>query len=49
MNDKLDAGKCPVMHNANPPTGGTANQQWWPEQLNLKVLSQKSSLVDPME
>ncbi len=49
MNDKLDAGKCPVMHNANPPTGGTANQQWWPEQLNLKVLSQKSSLVDPMD
>ena len=49
MNDKLDAGKCPVMHNANPPTGGTANQQWWPEQLNLKVLSQKSPLVDPMD
>jgi len=49
MNDKLSAGKCPVMHNTNPPTGGTANQHWWPEQLNLKVLSQKSPLVDPMD
>ena len=49
MTDQSKAGKCPVMHNTNPATGGTANQRWWPEQLNLKVLSQKSSLVDPMD
>ena len=36
-------GKCPVMH-----TGSTANQRWWPNQLNLKVLNQNSPLVDPM-
>ena len=38
-----DKGKCPVMH-----TGSTANQRWWPNQLNLKVLNQNSPLVDPM-
>ena len=44
MND-LSAGKCPVMHSA---TGTVANQAWWPEQLNLKILNQQSPLVDPM-
>ena len=44
MND-LSAGKCPVMHSA---TGTVANQAWWPEQLNLKILNQHSPLVDPM-
>jgi len=45
------AGKCPVMHGAtaNKPTGNTANQHWWPNQLNLKVLHQNSSLTDPMD
>ena len=43
MND-LSAGKCPVMHH----TGTIANQNWWPEQLNLKILSQNSPMVDPM-
>jgi len=41
------AGKCPVMH-TGPATGSTANQRWWPEQLNLKVLNQNSPRVDPM-
>ena len=26
----------------------TSNQDWWPDQLNLKVLRQNSSLSDPM-
>ena len=39
-------GKCPVMHGANS-TGTTANQRWWPEQLNLKVLNQNSRNVNP--
>jgi len=43
MND-LSAGKCPVMHH----TGAIANQNWWPEQLNLKILNQNSPMVDPM-
>ncbi|MCG8564836.1 MAG: catalase/peroxidase HPI, partial [Desulfobacterales bacterium] len=27
---------------------GTSNKDWWPEQLNLKILHQHSSLVNPM-
>jgi catalase-peroxidase len=39
-------GKCPF----HSPTkaGGTANRDWWPNQLNLKILHQNSSLSDPM-
>ncbi len=49
MND-MSTGKCPVMHGANATkaTGSTANQHWWPNQLNLRILSQNSSKVDPM-
>lgn len=48
MSESSSAGKCPVMHNARQVTGTTANQHWWPEQLNLKILNQNSTLVDPM-
>ena len=27
----------------------TSNRDWWPNSLNLKILSQHSSLVDPMD
>ena len=42
-------GKCPVMHGAKQATevGSTANQHWWPEQLNLKILNQNSPHVNP--
>ena len=42
--------KCPVMSGAAPYTaaGSMANQRWWPNQLNLKALSQNSPLCDPM-
>ncbi|MEM7120714.1 MAG: catalase/peroxidase HPI [Pseudomonadota bacterium] len=29
-------------------TGSSANQKWWPNQLNLRVLNENSPLVDPM-
>ena len=37
------------MHGANNPsaTGSSANQNWWPEQLNLKILNQNSTNVNP--
>ena len=39
--------KCPVMHNSQ--TRGTiANQQWWPNQLNLKMLHQNPPASNPM-
>ena len=35
-------GKCPYLHSS--ATGHkTTNQDWWPDQLNLKVLNQNSS------
>lgn len=48
MSESLNIGKCPVIHNASQATGSTANQHWWPEQLNLKILNQNSPRVDPM-
>jgi catalase-peroxidase len=43
MDAKTDnsAGKCPVMHTR-------ANRDWWPNQLNVNILHQNSSLSDPM-
>ena len=39
--------KCPVMH--QPHARGTiANQQWWPNQLNLKMLHQNPPTSNPM-
>ena len=47
-----EQNKCPFTGAGTPPkfpTGrGTSNRDWWPNNLNLKVLSQHSNLVDPM-
>ncbi len=42
--------KCPVIHGApqHATLGGRSNSSWWPNQLNLKILHQHSSLSDPM-
>jgi catalase-peroxidase len=42
--------KCPFSSGAPHPTlaGATNNASWWPNQLNLKILHQNSSLSDPM-
>ena len=47
MDTKTDktAGKCPVMHTA---AGAGSNRDWWPNQLNLQILHQHSSLSNPM-
>ncbi len=37
--------KCPFTHTA---AGGPTNADWWPNQLNLKILHQHSPLSDPM-
>jgi catalase-peroxidase len=39
--------KCPFKHAA--AGGGTTNRDWWPNQLNLRILQQHSSLSDPMD
>jgi len=45
-----DQGKCPVTgHGAGPkPMEGTSNRQWWPDQLDLKILHQHPSRGNPM-
>ena len=41
--------KCPFSDGANTLAGASqANAQWWPNQLNLKLLHQNSPLSDPM-
>ena len=46
-----NAGKCPIMSAARGHTAASAfsNADWWPDQLNLKILNQNSPLIDPME
>ncbi|MBN1583377.1 MAG: catalase-peroxidase, partial [Anaerolineae bacterium] len=42
--------KCPVTgKSAEPAVGkGTSNRDWWPNQLNLKILHQHSAKSNPM-
>ncbi len=49
-NSGNSAGKCPVMHGSRTKMGGnaTANQHWWPNQLNLNILHQHSPRSNPM-
>jgi len=48
MTGNSDAsGKCPVMHGATNHAM-QSNQHWWPNQLNLRILHQNSSLSDPL-
>jgi catalase-peroxidase len=47
MDAKTNAGGCPVMHGATS-FGAQSNRDWWPNQLNLKILHQNSALSDPM-
>ncbi|HVB00296.1 MAG TPA: catalase/peroxidase HPI [Acidimicrobiales bacterium] len=42
--------KCPVSAGANTNLAESqANQQWWPNQLNLKILHQNSSQSSPLD
>ncbi len=45
---RASEGQCPVVGHRHTAAGATANLQWWPNQLNLKVLHQNSPLSDPM-
>jgi len=43
-------GKCPVTGRTHEHAAGkgTSNRDWWPNQLNLKVLHQHSAMSNPM-
>ena len=45
-----EESKCPVtgMTRKAVAGGGTSNRDWWPNQVNLKILHQNSSLSNPM-
>jgi len=48
-----DVSKCPVMGDLAPANRSTvaaalSNRDWWPNQLNLKILAQNSTKTDPM-
>ena len=45
--DGSDIGKCPVMGNLSKTV--TANETWWPNQLNVKILNQNTTKSDPMD
>jgi catalase-peroxidase len=49
-NDDRNAGQCPVAHATRPnaTAAGRSNRDWWPNQLNLRILAQNSQLSDPM-
>ncbi|HPF11801.1 MAG TPA: catalase/peroxidase HPI [Flavobacteriaceae bacterium] len=44
--DVNDSSKCPYLNNA--AGGGTTNRDWWPNQLNLELLSQHSEKSNPL-
>jgi len=43
--------KCPVTGRTGSPAagGGTSNRDWWPNQLNLRILHQHSHKSNPMD
>ena len=55
MNGKLNGNgnisKCPYLGGVlkEAAGGGNVNRDWWPNQLNLNILRQHSSLTDPMD
>jgi catalase-peroxidase len=50
--DREQEGGCPVVHGVpegtHEPSGLRTNRDWWPNQLNLKMLQQNSPLANPM-
>jgi catalase-peroxidase len=49
-NDIENGGKCPVIHGTTKHTtfGVQSVRDWWPNQLNLKILHQNTAKSDPM-
>ena len=43
-----ESGGCPVVPGRTHPTRGDANQDWWPNRLNLKILAKNPAVANPM-
>lgn len=50
MDNNSSSNKCPYIHGSNTQAGGhgTKNMDWWPSQLNLRILRQNDTKSDPM-
>ena len=50
MNAEEREGGCPVDHKRVPnhPTEGAGNRDWWPDQLNLKILRKHPVVANPL-
>ncbi len=46
--DKEEAGGCPIGGQFSHPTEGGSNQDWWPNQLNLKILRKHPDVANPL-
>ncbi|ALJ21285.1 catalase/peroxidase HPI [Microbacterium sp. No. 7] len=42
------AATCPVIHAQPHPTSGSANNVWWPNQLNLRILKKNPAVGNPL-
>jgi catalase-peroxidase len=42
------SGGCPVAPGLTRPTMGDANQYWWPNRLNLKILAKNPPVANPL-
>ncbi|MGY4101189.1 catalase/peroxidase HPI [Nocardia sp. R16R-3T] len=49
-NTEPAAGGCPVTSGRlkSPAEGGSSNREWWPNQLNLKILQKNPAVANPM-
>jgi catalase-peroxidase len=45
--DEPQQGGCPVDHGRIPPVEGNANQEWWPQALNLQILYRNTPQANP--
>jgi catalase-peroxidase len=48
MNSQASEGGCPVAVRPNHPTEGAGNRDWWPNQLNLKILRKHPAVANPL-
>ncbi|MHC3370836.1 catalase/peroxidase HPI (plasmid) [Rhodococcus aetherivorans] len=48
--EPVQSGGCPVAHGRlKYPTEGGGNRDWWPNQLNLKILQKNPAVRNPMD
>jgi catalase-peroxidase len=43
-----ESGECPFVPGRAHPTMGDANNEWWPNKLNLKILAKNPAVANPM-